>query len=579
VRNRLLLLISLCAVAGAFAPGQALATDPCGRPEARLHWIDFGFPDFANVFGRPGTILAVSSGDFPAQMRATGALTVYWDMYLNKRVGQPATPADPSTAVDRANRLYDYASQQSSCSTPWIAENELFGASLETPWSQSNTQYRANVLTYLQTLAARGARPFLLVNSVPYMGGDAAAWWQQVAAVSDIVRETYFNANNLYKQGPIVANRILRTTMRQDVEAFLAIGIPASRLGVMLGFQTTPGDGGREKLKPASAWFEVVKWQALSAREIAKELGLSSIWSWGWGTWRPPEQDPDKTGAACVWLWTRAPALCNGPAAAGPNFDTSLTEGQIILGPGVQCRVDRSKITDDGIRQLARMTGDRELAYTALLARIVEARTARVTTKQIRAAERAVIVSRFGGSAAAYRAALAHAGATVGIARGILGDELRRAQIAKTLSVRLPPASEIATFYESYPDLLVRPVTANPAPSWLGWQKRGFALGSIAPDRVFRLRSGTTGTVLTVGGTFHVRPVGGTRPLGTMPLSAVAPTIRAALTSFARGAAFDDRMVAQEGAALAKTICADDDLPATGAVELESFLPFLAATG
>jgi len=25
-----------------------------------------------------------------------------------------------------------------------------------------------------------------------------------------------------------------------------------------------------------------------------------------------------------------------------------------------------------------------------------------------------------------------------------------------------------------------------------------FALGSIAPDRVFRLRSGTTGTVLTV---------------------------------------------------------------------------------
>jgi len=206
---------------------------------------------------------------------------------------------------------------------------------------------------------------------------------------------------------------------------------------------------------------------------------------------------------------------------------------------------------------------------------------ARQTTADslIYAAERAVIASRFGGSADAYHAALAQAGATVAIARGILSDELRRAQIAKTLQVRPPSASEIATFYESYPDVLVRPVTANPAPAWLGWQKRGLALDSIAPDSIFKLRSGTTATVLTVGGTFHVRPVGAARPLGTMPLSAVTPTIRAALTSFARGAAFDDRTVAQASAALATTICADDDLPTTGAVELESFLPFLAATG
>src|SRR5207253_8917543 len=215
--RKLLLLMSLCALAAAFAPGRAWASDPCGRPGGHANWIDFGSPDFADLFGRRGTILAVSSGDFPAKMRAAGAITVYWDMYLSRRVGHPSAPADPVTIVPAANRLFDYADTQSSCSNPWLAENELFGAGLATPWSDTNTQYRANVLTYLQTLAARGARPFLLVSSQPFTGAEAAAWWQQVAAVADIVRETYFSAKNLYQQGPIVGNRTVRTVMRSDL--------------------------------------------------------------------------------------------------------------------------------------------------------------------------------------------------------------------------------------------------------------------------------------------------------------------------------------------------------------------------
>ena len=41
--------------------------------------------------------------------------------------------------------------------------------------------------------------------------------------------------------------------------------IPTSKLGIFVGFQTTKGTGGREGLKPATAWFEVVKLQALAA--------------------------------------------------------------------------------------------------------------------------------------------------------------------------------------------------------------------------------------------------------------------------------------------------------------------------
>ncbi|MDX6411415.1 MAG: hypothetical protein QOE91_931, partial [Gaiellaceae bacterium] len=310
--RKLLLLLSLCGVAAGFAPARAAALDDCGRPEGHVHWIDYGRPEFTDIFAHPGTILAVSSGDFPAQMRAKGAVTIYWDMYLNRRVGTPTVPADPQVAINKANILYDYAAAQTACATPWIALNELFGSSLPTPWSDPNTQYRQNVLAFVKTLAARGARPFLLVNSKPYMGGEAAAWWQQIAAVADIVRETYMNDKTLYNAGPIVGNRSLRQAMRTGLNDFLAVGIPPSRLGVMLGFQTTKGIGGREGLQPKQAWFEVVKWQALAARQVAVDIPISSIWSWGWGVFSAAENDPDKPAAGCVWLWTRAHSLCNG---------------------------------------------------------------------------------------------------------------------------------------------------------------------------------------------------------------------------------------------------------------------------
>jgi hypothetical protein len=577
--RKLVLLVALSALAVALVPARAHATDACGRPVRSTNWIDFGWPALTSVFARPGSILAVSSGDFPAQMRAAGAVTVYFDLNFKARVGIPNAPTDPATIVDRANRLYDYASAQSACSTPWIAENELFGASLATPWSDSNTTYRNNVLLFLQTLAARGARPFLLVNSVPYTAGDAATWWQQVAAVSDIVRETYLNDANVYKAGPIVGNRQLRTAMRNGVNAFTSIGIPASKLGVMLGFQTTKGTGGREGLQPAQAWFEVVKWQALAARQVAKELRISTIWSWGWGEFNAPESDPDKPAAACVWLWTRAHALCDAPAVAGATWDASLTEGQLRLPAGVKCTVGKASITDAAIAALARVTGDPETAASILLGRVAATPYALVKTAQVLAAERVVISTRFGGDANAYRNALAQAGATVGIARGVLADALRRAVIEQTLRVAAPTATEIETFYESYPDLLVRKVTADPAPAWLGNVKTGYALDLIAPESVFQLSTKTSRTLDTIGGSYRVKATEDARPLGTMPLSTVTPAIRAALMSFAQGAAYETWLTGRQTYALNTTTCRADDLPALGAIELESFLPFLSATG
>jgi hypothetical protein len=125
----------------------------------------------------------------------------------------------------------------------------------------------------------------------------------------------------------------------------------------------------------------------------------------------------------------------------------------------------------------------------------------------------------------------------------------------------------------------VRAVTAKPAPSWLGGKTKGLALDSIAPPGLFDLRGGGVHTLRTIDGTYRVRVTGDAQPLGTIPLVIVTQAIRAALSSFARGAAFGSWTIARQRAAISETTCRHDDLPGPAAVELESFLPFLGASG
>ena len=94
----------------------------------------------------------------------------------------------------RADKLFDTAVASSGCDHPLMAENELFGAQLPTPWTPTTAQYRANVLAFLQRLAERGARPFLLLSNRPYTHDEAADdWWRQAAKVADLVPEVYFS--------------------------------------------------------------------------------------------------------------------------------------------------------------------------------------------------------------------------------------------------------------------------------------------------------------------------------------------------------------------------------------------------
>jgi hypothetical protein len=574
--------VALLALAGGSSAGARQLAADCNvlvsSSTPKPVWVDFadGSVPFWRVFAKPGVVAAASNYIYPPKLRAAGAKTVYFDLHLNQRVGTPAKPADPSTIVGKAEKFYAYAAGSMDCSNPVIAENELFGAWTPTPWSPTTAQYRANVLLFLQTLRAKGAQPWLLVNSAPATADDAADWWRSVADVASIVREIYFPSPLIYEQGPVMGSRTLRQAFRKGILDFTKMGIPVTKLGIYLGFQTTKGTGGREGLA-REPWFRTVKWQVLAARFVAREMHFNSIWSWGWAQWTttPGEQDPAKRIAACVYLWTRNPQLCNGPASAGKGFVRSLTEGQPTLAPGLRCSFPGAVVSWSVINPINKLTGDPELAFSAAFARAIEQKAAPVTSVEILTAERSLVATRFAGSRAAYLRAVAQAHTTLAVARSIIGDELRRARIASTLPVSAPSAAQIADYRDSYGDLQARLVQTKAQAPWLGGRRVGYAIEATAPDALMGIPMKRWSSVWSPLGAVRVRPLGPPQPLGGVPLGSATPSIRAVLIAQARQARFPTWLAARQRAAFPEATCWRDQFPQVGDADLSEFLEFL----
>jgi hypothetical protein len=571
-------LVVLPGIAAGVSTSSRAVTWPCGISNAAPVWIDYvdATVPFWKQFARPGLVTAAppGTGVIPAALREHGASVVLFDLKLGNRVGTPDAPADQSTVADAADKVFDAAAELTGCATPLIAENELNGAAAKAPWSAENALYHANVLAYLTQLAARGAHPYLLVPSSPSGGEIANDWWPAVAQVADIVREFFPSPPDVSAQGPVVGSRTLRNQMRQATTAFTSIGVPASRLGLMLELES--GVYGRNGLTPSSAWFEFVKLDALAAGQIADEFGLPTIWSWGWATYNVKSPfDADKQAAACVYLWARDQSLCDGPSAAGAAFDSSLSEGQLILPPGVFCTLGGAGAIASGTRAaLSRVTRDHEVAATIALGWAATRSEAAVTSGQIDTAEQGVVDAGFGGSRTAYLAALERRGANPGLARAAMGGELRRLSVAARLAVAPVSSASVAAFYAASPALEARLVTTKLPTPWLGGRTRGFALQGYAPAGVFAGGGGSR-LVQTATGAVEVKVLEPSRPLHAIPFAAARPAIAAAVKQRTEDDAYESWLRTREESILAAAVCAHDDVPAAGPSELTAFLPFL----
>ena len=564
MRRVVVVLVSLVALGGsarADAPGPL----PCGLPQTAPLWVDYAdgmVPFWSSIFARPGIVGAASNFIVPPQLRAKGAKTIYFDLYLGNRVGTPSKPADLSVVDARADKLFDTAAASSGCATPLIALNELAGANLPTPWTSTTAQYRANVLELVQRLAERGARPFLLLPKRPYTHDDAADdWWREAAQVADLVPEVYFSGPSVSKQGAALGSRRLRGVMRTRLEDLIQIGVPTSRLGMMLQFSSTRGAGGREGLQPLGKWLDVVKWEALAAKQVAYELQIPTIWSWGWASFNPSGNDPDKPIVACTYLWTRDHSLCDAPALAGSQLDQSLDVGA-TLPSGTVCLLGKAPVKATDLAAMARVTGDRDVAFSAVFQHAVLAAAKHADPVAVAAAERGVVLDRFHGAAGVYLAALAKAKVTPALARTILADELRRRAVEATLRVAPPTATEVQDWYASHASVQAREVRV----------KKKVSLVLAPADRIFGLAAGRTIRI----GNAKVTALGEVAPLAAFPLALAAPAVRAALVGELKAAAFETWIRRRENQSLDALACTHDQLPQPAAVDLTDWAPFLS---
>ena len=212
---------------------------------------------------------------------------------------------------------------------------------------------------------------------------------------------------------------------------------------------------------------------------------------------------------------------------------------------------------------------------TALVARAVERERVRVSPSDALAMERRVVTARFGGSSVAYRAAVVESGASLAVARGILGDELRSAEIAGRLATARISSADVARFRSTFAPVLAREVSVSPAPSWLP-DGRGVALATSAPAAVFAIGTGRRTTIRTAEGTFVVDARGDTTALGALPSDLARAAVTRELGAERRADAYSAWTIRMQKAAASKLVCERDRLPALGVVRLSAFAPFLS---
>ncbi|HMG97440.1 MAG TPA: hypothetical protein VK546_00885, partial [Gaiellales bacterium] len=445
------------------------------------------------VFARPGITVASTGNAVAKAQRDAGASTGYWEMNLPALAGTPAAPADPAGMDLVAAGEVQKAQASTGCPNPIIALNELLGSDVAGPLPAAAQRYRDAVLGLMRALAADGATPFLLVPRRFTVTGTED-WWRQVGQVGWLVPEAYTPATSLWSIGnPFLISRELRVGFREWVSRLTGLGIPASRVGLMLGFQSGDSQGGRAGLQPTAAWLEIVKLESQAGLVVARELGLSTLWSWGWGTFATAgSADADKQAAACTYLWARDNALCDAPALGVPGFDPDLTAGTVQLAATTQCSYAGGSFGTAELTALTDAGVSRAGALTALLERsLARAKTTIGPTALLRA-ERSVIAGQFDGQRGTYRQFLQSEGATPAVARDAIRDQLLESKIARGLHVAPIATADVKAYIKAHAGTRTRLVETVRPVTWLVGQKQGVALPGLAPPDVLAAAPGTT---------------------------------------------------------------------------------------
>jgi hypothetical protein len=163
----------------------------------------------------------------------------------------------------------------------------------------------------------------------------------------------------------------------------------------------------------------------------------------------------------------------------------------------------------------------------------------------------------------------------VSVARGILGDEIRRHELQARFRVSSPTPATIKRYLATHAAVAARRVTVSPAPSWLP-EGTGYALASSTPASVFTMPTGRSAKLQTIEGRFTVRALDEATVLEAIPPSLARPAVVRELQLDQRAEIYAEWTLRRQRGAESRLVCQKDRLPENGVVDLSSFAPFLA---
>ena len=444
--------------------------------------------------------------------------------------------------VERADRLYDYAVTVTGCTTPWIAENELFGAQTPTPWTATTAQYRANVLALVRRLAERGARMFVTIANPPYTGDEAAQWWRDLAATAVLVRQVYFtspNVGGLHARGPVLReprdaegdarerqplhrDRHPREPRRARAPVPLRAGTGRSR-GAAAGPEVARGreDGGARRPAGDAASSAPTRSGRGAGRRSARAGSTRTRRRPSASTCGPATQPLRRKEGRRVVVRQLARVGADRPA------------GRVS---SATCR--RRPNRRQAVAGLARALGDRDAADERPAGTAGPPGGGGAASASRYAWRSSLFVAdRFGGNMAAYLRRDRRGEALA--RRDAGGDRGRPAPPGRADAVRRrrsQPAGD-RVLLQAYSAILARLIAVSEPVGWLG--ESGAATRSRPSRRERCSAPPGRGRSTDRRGAVRVRPLGDSVPLGSLPLAEVRDAIEVALRRQARATAYD----------------------------------------
>ena len=355
---------------------------------------------------RGRAIVGAASNQFiPPQLRAKGAQTVYFDLYLNNRVGTPSQPADPATIQARADKLFDTAVTSSGCDHPLIAENELFGAQTADA-VDGDDRAVPRERARLPAAARRARRAPVPAALEPALhprrrsrtsGGGRRRQGRRPRPGGVLLRALGLEAGRRRRQPP------LRATMRIAAgepdpdrrpdqpardDAHLQLDAESGRprgAAAALAAGSTSSSGRRSRRSRSRA--------SCTSRASGRGAGRPSTRRATTRTSRTPPAPG--SGRATTRSATR-------PRSPGRSSTSRSTSARCCRRARSACSA-RPSCSRPTSPRWTRLTGDRELALSAELQHAVLAEARRSPRRASLQAERDVILDHFGGSRPAYR--------------------------------------------------------------------------------------------------------------------------------------------------------------------------------